>query len=268
MSFTPAWLALREPADRSARASVVTQSVVRALGQSGDPAIVDLGAGSGSNLRYLAPLLGAGQRWRLVDHDASLLARAEEDARSRGLAVETVAVDLASLEESVIPDGTALVTASAFLDLVSDAWLTRLADLCARRDAVVLFALTYDGRVECTPADRDDAEVVALVNAHQRTDKGFGPGLGPAAAGRTRECLLVRGYEVVAARSDWLLGPGEAALQRELIAGWARAAVEQDPARTAMTAAWRERRLAHVGAGASRLIVGHEDVGGWKAPRN
>ena len=27
-----------------------------------------------------------------------------------------------------------------------------------------------------------DAEIVAAVNVHQRTDKGFGPALGPAAA--------------------------------------------------------------------------------------
>ena len=35
--------------------------------------IVDLGCGTGSNLRALAPLLGPRQHWRLVDYDADLL---------------------------------------------------------------------------------------------------------------------------------------------------------------------------------------------------
>jgi spermidine synthase len=39
--------------------------------------VVDLGAGTGANLRRLAPLLGSGQRWTLVELDPALVAAGE-----------------------------------------------------------------------------------------------------------------------------------------------------------------------------------------------
>ena len=50
--------------------------------------VLDLGAGSGSNLRGLAPHLLGRQRWRLIDHDSALfraatVALSELDAAER-----------------------------------------------------------------------------------------------------------------------------------------------------------------------------------------
>ena len=50
------------------------------------------------------------------------------------------------------------------------------------------------------------------------------------------------------AKSDWVLEPHDAALQRELIDGWASAATELEPARAEQIEAWRQRRQAHVSA--------------------
>ena len=56
-----------------------------------------------------------------------------------------------------------------------------MVEIAAR--AIPLYAaLSYDGRTTFNPPDPLDAAIVAAVNAHQRTDKGFGPALGPAAA--------------------------------------------------------------------------------------
>jgi len=67
-----------------------------------------------------------------------------------------------------------LVTASALLDLVSEDWLAALAARCRESGAAILFALSYDGRIRCSPEEPNDATICALVNEHQRTDKGFG----------------------------------------------------------------------------------------------
>src|SRR5262245_11335500 len=71
------WLTLREPADIAARTSAldVVTALVRTLGDRGARPlrVLDLGTGTGSNVRFLAPLLSPRQRWVLVDQDPALL---------------------------------------------------------------------------------------------------------------------------------------------------------------------------------------------------
>jgi hypothetical protein len=262
--FSAEWLALREPADRAARSVRLTRALADALPREKAPRILDLAAGTGSNLRYLAGQFleaGADPRvrpdWLLVDHDPALLAQVPKTP-----GVDTHCMDLASLDDREIFDGRTLVTASALLDLVSEAWVRTLAARCAESGAAVLFALSYDGRIECSPEDPDEGPIVALVNEHQRTDKGFGPALGPDATNCAERCFASLGYHVQRDRSDWVLPPAAQELQRQLIDGWAQAVAEIAPAQAAMIDGWRSRRLAHVAAHRSQLIVGHQDLAG------
>ena len=270
--FSAEWLALREPADHASRSVAVTRAVVDALPRHPPLRVLDLAAGTGSNLRYLMaagsertrPTLALdGSRpalWLLVDHDPALLSQVPT---LPGL--ETRCMDLATLGDPGIFDGRALVTASALLDLASEGWLRTLADRCADVGAAVLFALTYDGRIECSPPDPDDDRIRALVNRHQRIDKGFGPALGPAATDCAARCFASLGYDVRRAHSDWRLPPESRELQQLLIDGWAQAATQVAPSEAAVVAAWRRRRLAHVAVNLSHLIVGHEDLAAWKS---
>lgn len=72
--FSSDWLALREPADGAARSQALVASVAAFATGSKSLTVLDLGAGTGSTLRALAPHLPTAQRWVLVDHDASLVA--------------------------------------------------------------------------------------------------------------------------------------------------------------------------------------------------
>ena len=146
---------------------------------------------------------------------------------------------------------------------ISERWLLALAARCREAGAAALFALSYDGRIECAPADEDDESVQRLVNDHQRHDKGFGPALGPAATDCAERAFTALGYRVRRDRSDWVLRADASQLQLELIDGWARAAIETRPARAASIDAWRARRLAHVANGRSELRVGHADLAAW-----
>lgn len=258
--FSAEWLSLREPADHAARSIAVARAALDALPDR-DPRILDLAAGSGSNLRYLNGQVGDQASWLLVDHDPVLLARVPSAPN-----VETRCLDLSGLDDRAIFDGRSLVTASALLDRVSEHWLRALAARCAGAGAAVLFALSYDGRIVCSPPDPDDGEVVALVNEHQRTDKGFGPALGPAATECAERCFRELGYVLLRAYSDWTLTPEWRGLQRQLIDGWAQAATEMAPQQTRIIDAWHERRQAHLAAGWSTIIVGHEDLAGVRSP--
>lgn len=259
MSFSAEWLALREPYDKRARSAAVLDAVAAAVGDRRSIAVVDLACGSGSTLRALSPRLPASQRWRLADNDLGLLARAAALANPPQLTTDPVAVDLARDLEAVLDGPVELVTTSALLDLVSHDWLDRLATECAARRLPVYAALTYDGLATLEPADPLDSTLIEAVNAHQKTDKGFGPALGPAAAATTPERFKALGYAVIQGASDWVLGPKDVEMQTEVLTGWAAAAREIGiPIDDVIT--WLARRRDHIAAGRSAMRVGHVDL--------
>ena len=256
------WLALREPADTAARSLALTRAIADVLATDTPLHILDLATGTGSNLRYLASRLPVPQRWLVVDRDPALLA--EVPKRMPDYHVETRHMELGTLDAPEIFAGRHLVTASALLDLVSDTWLRTLAGRCRASGAVVLFALTYNGQSRCSPVEPEDDTIRDLMNRHQRAnDKGFGRAAGPDAVDCAERAFAAVGYHVRREPSDWVLPPDARELQRQLIEGWAQAASEIAPEQSTMIHSWRTRRLAHVEANRSRLIVGHEDLAAY-----
>src|SRR5262252_1729385 len=145
--FSAEWLALREPIDSVSRSMRLTRAIADALPRYRAIDILDLGAGTGANVRYLAGKLPLPQRWLLVDHDERLLSLAPKAWPSRCVDLHNAVLDGSLFK------GRALVTASALLDLVSDAWLETLVARCRDAGVAVLFALTYDGRIDFAPAE-------------------------------------------------------------------------------------------------------------------
>ena len=290
------WLALREPADLSAR-DAASQSLselqlfLRAVCDGADGArsvrVLDLATGTGSNFRYLASRLGRNQEWLLVDHNPVLLTEAPVRIAAWGTAhnyrvspegsrivleadrsvisAETRCLDLGALEASRdIFAGRHLVTASALLDLVSDRWLRSLAAHCRENNATALFSLSYNGTSQCTPVEPEDRLILQLFNRHQARDKGLGgPAAGPDAVNCAQRAFVTVGYELRRRQSDWLLRPEQRGLQRQLIDGWAEAAIEVAPEAGEMIRSWLLRRLEHVRVGRSHVVVGHDDLLAW-----
>ena len=258
--FSADWLALREPYDVRARNPKVLDAVAASFKGYPSLRIVDLACGTGSTLRALGARLAAPQNWRLADNDLSLLARATAMIRPAGLTVEGVPLDLNRDLEAVLDGPVDLVATSALLDLVSGVWLERLAVEIAARAIPLYAALSYDGRVEIGPADPLDAVIISAVNAHQRTNKGFGPALGPAAGSAAIKQFEKLDYSVVHGASDWVIGEGDHDIQMEIFSGWASAAREIGDLSLPDTAAWLTRRRDLVSNGRSSIRVGHVDV--------
>jgi hypothetical protein len=258
------WLALRTPADTAARSTHLTKMVADLLPRGQPLRILDLATGTGSNLRYLAPRLPSPQEWLVVDRDAALLAQVSGGMTANGpdVRIETRCQNLAVLDADMFT-GRHLVTASALLDLVSVAWLQVLADRCRTAGAIALFALTYNGASRCSPAEPEDDVIREMLNRHQKTDKGFGPAAGPEAAECAAMAFAGVGYHVRREASDWDLPPRESELQRHLIEGWADAALELAPEQSVMIRSWLDRRLAHLAARRSHIVVSHEDLAAW-----
>lgn len=280
--FSADWLKLREPVDAVSRNPELTAEL-RAWRQRCDVlTVLDLGSGTGANFRFLAPVLAGEQYWRLVDHDSALLRQSDHLLRrwaaAQGMAVtdndgtlilesttgryrlEQLRLDLLHDWERLDFQNVRLVTASALIDLASSDWLEHLARRCGEGRAAVFITLSYNGSVYWEPALEDDAKVCALLNRHQRTDKGFGPALGPLAAYHLNAALEDLGYRVELQPSPWRLGSEQAAMQTTLLEGWVEAARQLAPASAAWLDHWSAQRRRLLGEGNSQLRVGHWDL--------
>ena len=256
------WLALREPADAVARAADLADPVSRPLAERSHIVVHDLGCGTGSMGRWLAPLLPGSQRWVLYDRDPELLNQAEQQppraAEGADVAVETRLRDITRLDAADL-NGADLITASALLDMLTADELARLVASCANANCPVLMTLSVIGRVELTPSDAIDTAIDGAFNAHQRRETAHGRLLGPDAVRVAIDMFARRRADVLVRSSPWTLGPGNGELLVAWLAGWVGAAREQDPSLAELAPEYVERRLDELAAGRLRVMVHHHD---------
>jgi len=278
MSFSAQWLTLREPVDHASRAPDLARRVSAHFSGSATVSVVDLGCGTGSNLRATAALLPARQDWLLVDYDAALLdeARAHlsrwaDEAQADGevlrlvtsgkrLAVRTRQADLTCDLDTVLAGRPDLVTASALFDLISEGWIEAFAARLAGLGAAFYTVLTYDGRDAFSPPHPQDAAVIAAFAQHQRGDKGFGPAAGPEGAAALARAFRAAGFSVSEGDSPWRIGPDHAALARPLLDGIAGAVGETGSMAADALADWLAFRLAQVARPGALIVTGHRDT--------
>ncbi len=278
--FSADWLTLREPFDAAARSVGLAERLGAVLPER--PRLLDLGAGSGSLFRWLAPILGRAQVWTLADADEELLLRAFDDiaqwAAVRGwtvtlpgrvghramlvhtpfgaLRVEALCIDLAGAPGGLPLAETDGVVCSALLDLVSAAWLERLV---AALRVPLLACLAVDGRETFLPAHPLDARVRSGFRRDQVRDKGFGPALGPRAPAVLHATLEARGFAVASAPSDWRIPSSALGMLGALVPGHAEAAARAHPGSRGAIDAWRKARMRQAIAGRLAIRVGHRD---------
>jgi len=296
--FSEDWLALREQADCNARNADLLLKLQAWRSQHKTLKITDLGTGTGSNLRYLAPRLGQQQIWQLLDDDSTLLAAlprqlaqwADQQAiQIHEQANGALVLEGADFSAKVVriqkdlakPLGTDLfheqhlITASALLDLASREWMDKLVQKLAEANTACscLFALNVDGRIQWQPPLPFDENVRNLFNQHQKTDKGLGVAAGPDAGAHIAKALKHLGYQVHTGSSDWQLDSNSTQMQKTLAGGFVSAAGEllehsskqktskhETNKRTSQLLDWQSNRQTLWEAGQSTLMVGHIDV--------
>lgn len=290
--FSAEWLALREPVDHRSRNLALQAQVIQYLGQiksvvPGSIHITDLGSGTGSNLRALAPYIGVKQSWTLVDYDSDLLrsARASLIAwadsvvsadegkskliasglihpltitkDSKTIAIEFQCADLVHDYQTILNKPADLITAAAFFDLVAESWLT---EFCAALTKPLYTVLTYDGKETWGPPNALDADVLRAFHAHQSTDKGFGAAVGPSGAHYLQSLLQTQGFTTVCAPSPWIMDVHNQALIEQLAIGTARAVREMGAIADAAVNQWEYSRR-----NAMQCEIGHVDLFAYRA---
>ncbi|MEV7995976.1 class I SAM-dependent methyltransferase [Streptomyces sp. NPDC086077] len=262
--YAPEWLELREGADAAARANDLLDPLRDRLAdlpaRAGGTVVHDLGCGTGSMGRWLAPRLDGAQHWILHDRDPYLLhfaavASPRSGADGSRVTVETRRGDVARLTPDALA-GASLVTASALLDVLTREEIDTLAAACTGAGCPALLTLSVAGRVELTPPHPLDAQITEAFNAHQRR----GGLLGPDAVTAACDAFAERGATVRVQPSPWRLGPDEAELTAQWLRGWVGAAVEERPELAAPAGKYLAARLAECAAGELRVTVHHSDL--------
>lgn len=261
--FSSAWLELREPYDQRARSDRLTRELDSRLNPNRRIRCIDLGSGTGANVRYLSKRIQTPQAWTCIEYDTTLTERLASNLRDTLHPPHQF--DIQTLD--VVNDWTALdlqcdvITASALLDLVSESWLRQLARTCGERKiAYGYFALSFNGELRWTPNHSLDSWIADQFRAHQRTDKGFGAAIGPDAAGVTAAAFERRGYSVLTASTPWCFGPEDRDIQSALLSGYVGAAIDMSPAKRAAIEQWAVDRSELIARGVSTHVVGHTDV--------
>ncbi|WP_338900200.1 class I SAM-dependent methyltransferase [Streptomyces sp. TG1A-60] len=262
--YAPQWLELRESADADARAVDLLDPLRIRLanlpGRATGLTVHDLGCGTGSMGRWLAPRLDGAQQWVLHDQDPGLLrlatARAPRAAADGSpVTVTTRRGDIGRLTADDL-SGASLVTASALLDVLTREEIEALAVACAGAGAPALLTLSVVGRVDLAPAHPMDAEIAEAFDAHQRA----GDLLGPDAITVACEAFAQQGATVRVHPSPWQLDRRHTALIEEWLRGWVGAACAQRPELTERADVYLRDRLRANAAGELHAVVHHSDL--------
>ncbi len=299
-SFVPAeyeWLLLRFEADRQSRAPGLLAMAQEHTARRGPVRVLDLGAGSGSNLLYLAPRLPAStQEWTLIDRDAALVRRVETSFAAMAPVVSGMELGAGELRErdravryrleigdflrgdgGVFERAWDLVVANAVFDLLSAEQVARFFDLAVeswQRDRPAMyFTINLDHEFAIEPGAAHDDAVRALFHGHMQRQQGFGRGLGPDSAQAMARIAGQRGLRVHGAPSPWRIGADQPAMLHanldfvdhavhEMLA---QPDLAQDRARAGSLSVeeldgWLGERRAQIDRGELTLSVGHQDL--------
>jgi hypothetical protein len=275
-TFDPSWLAMRERFDARARSQAVAEALIATL--PARPKLLDLGAGTGSLFRWLAPRIARAQAWTLFDADGALIDEAFDTiadwAEAHGMRVtspgramlvhapggawrvEAAVGDLADIPRLPL-FGHHAVLNSALCDLVSRGWIESLA---GRLNVPFYAALMVDGRATWRPLHPWDRAVKQGFRRDQGRDKGFGPALGDRAPAILHHAFARRRWKVMSAPSDWRIGREDVVMLSDLVTGDAQAAVHAVPVQTPRIAEWRADRLGQAARRRLSLTLGHRDL--------
>lgn len=260
------WLALREAEDSRARSRELALAASGRLGSV--PVVVhDLGSGTGSMMRWLAPLLPGPQTWVLHDWNPDLTERATNgvvplDRDGRPVSVRTRTGELERLEAGGLA-AASLVTASALLDVLTSKELGAVVAACVAVGCPVLLNLSVTGEVRLDPRDPRDEVFAASFNAHQQRLVDGRRLLGPAAARSAERLFRTAGWNVRTTDTRWQLGDHDPVLLEQWFEGWVDAALEQDGGLRGEGAAYRALRSEQLRRGELSAVVVHTDLLAW-----
>ncbi len=213
------WLNLRFEADAEARNKDLEQQALATVVPS-EIVVVDVGAGTGSNLRYYSKVLPqVRQHWKLLDLEFDLLETTLQNIQDDGgkvqrlghgrylldlhgkeIQVELMPCDIFSDKTSALLNQADLVVSNAFFDLPSEQNIEVLLSWMDFSRQVLLATINYTG-MHFLEESTNDAYWIAQYEKHMRRSHG----VGPDCVDSMRHILSQRGLSCSVEPSDWRL---------------------------------------------------------------
>ncbi|MGB7324878.1 MAG: class I SAM-dependent methyltransferase [Rubripirellula sp.] len=246
------WLAIRETMDGRFRSSQLADEFIEHASRT--RLIIDLGCGTGTNYRYLTRNDGSDTPWLGVDSDGDVLKIAARELA--GTPVRFELADLASDLSLISTSEDVSIAASAFLDLASEEWIGRFANVAAGKP--LLISMTASGPPSWDPVDNMDEAIEACLQNHRKADHGFGPSAGFSAARLLADELNARNCSVSLEASDWLVDHQDREVIATLIDGVRRRVFLDLP--HDQVEQWAATRRQQNQAGVLKLTLPHLDL--------
>lgn len=225
------WLNLRYDADCQSRNQRVQEQV---LGQLKEDTIriLDIGAGTGSNIRYLlTKLTNPKQQWILLDQEEDLLQNVkhhlailadlqhQSDAKfafhyeGREISVEFLVGDLFSSKVEAYMKSSDLIVANAFFDLLSKSQLSSFMSMLKANEQLLLATINYTGTTFSVHHSKQDDIWIERYHQHMKRPSLSGSSTGPDCINEMTRIIQDHGLRYVAGPSDWVLDLKEPLIQ-------------------------------------------------------
>ncbi len=247
MSFDPNWLETRYRFDSSARKNSTEKKMLDHFSSLANINIVDIGAGTGNNVRYYASFLPQNQNWLLLDSDSDLNSQSlvllsqwakknhwsyqlsENELRfqvaTKTVTVKTKLGSLLELNKLVDLAKVNLITANAVFDLFSSLqWKNFLSQLIPF--SLPLLATLNYSEMNFFPFCEINQKYIDIYNQHMTRKQKFGKAMGPDCAEQMSHVLTQYNYSTITGQSNWVINTKENFMLHFLI-GFMEKSVEE-----------------------------------------
>jgi hypothetical protein len=200
--------------------------------------LVDAGAGSGANMRYLMEKIPASQQWVLIeqnpDFSKASLQVLQQHARHQGYTsfmeqdtltlqtpTKTIQVNakqgsLLEIENLTDLSHTDAIVSNAVFDLFTLHQFDTFVSTIARYQLIFLSTLNYEN-MHFSPTRWQDEKMIALYHAHMLRPQTVGPAMGPACIPQMSDILKKHRYAVATGSSLWNIHSKDEKMMRYLL---------------------------------------------------
>ena len=277
------WLAERYHFDAAARNPAVEQKFLHTLPAQDTISLVDVGAGSGANCRYLMEKITTDQQWLLIEQNpdfsqASLQALQEYASRQGYTSIleqntliiqtptKTVQVkarcgSLLEIDGLANLSNTDAVVANAVFDLFTPAQFEAFVSTLAQHSLIFLSTLNYEN-MSFSSGNGQDEKVIALYHAHMLRQQTVGKAMGPTCVPQMIEILQKQRYTVSSGNSVWHIQRKHEKMISYLLSFMESSIVELPltPEDTWLLKQWKKQKEA---ASDFTLTIEHQDILGY-----